>query len=241
MTSKPRRGDSSQAVYDYLQDMILSLQIKPGEKIEEARLAEICGVSRTPVREALFRLSAEGLVVLLPNRVTQVAPLDISTVHDYLESIDLVQRAVNRWASQRRDESDLKTIGHRAKAFEDASRNQDLKNMILSNREFHKAIAAASKNALLAESYHRLLDVGMRVARFTLNRPSSGETRQTSQFVDETVADHSEMIDAITRGDADEAERLAVLHTERTRQRFQDYLKASDQRLAIPDPAAPLL
>lgn len=113
--------------------------------------------------------------------------------------------------------------------------------MILSNREFHKAIAAASKNALLAESYHRLLDVGMRVARFTLNRPSSGETRQTSQFVDDTVADHSEMIDAITRGDADEAERLAVLHTERTRQRFQDYLQASDQRLSIPDPAAPLL
>lgn len=233
--SRPRRGDSSQSVYALLHDKILSLQLKPGEKIDEERLADLCGVSRTPVREALFRLAAEGLVVLLPNRVTQVAQLDIGTLHDYLESIDLIQRAVNRWAALRRDAGNLEVIKKRAADFERLAAKQDLKGMVMANRALHIAIADAAKNALLAESYLRLLDVGIRVARFTLNRSSADSGKQSDEFVTDIVDDHNRMIDAIEQHDADEAERLALLHTERTRKRFQDYLEASGKDIAIRD------
>ncbi len=57
---------------------------------------ESFGLSRTPVREALIRLAADGLVVLLPDRGAQVAPVDLADFPRYVEAFDLVQRAVTR-------------------------------------------------------------------------------------------------------------------------------------------------
>ena len=64
-------------VYDLLRDEILGLHLPPGSPIDEARLAERFGMSRTPIREALVRLAGEGLIETLPNRSTIVSPLDV--------------------------------------------------------------------------------------------------------------------------------------------------------------------
>ena len=231
-----QRGDSTRSVYTVLQDMILSLQLTPGQKISEESLAELCGVSRTPVRDALFRLAAEGLVVLLPNRITQVAPLDISTVRDYLEGMDLIQRAVNRWAAFRRTPADLVAIEKCGEVFEKFATMGQLKGMVLANRDFHAAIAVAAKNDLIAQSYQRLLDVGLRIARFTLNHESRDMTDNHAAFIDDILQDHRDMLDAIARQDADRAEHIAVLHTERTRERFKDYLAVTGDSIRINDP-----
>jgi len=235
-SAAPRRGDSTLSVYTLLQDMILSLQLRPGQKIGEEGLAELCGVSRTPVRDALFRLAAEGLVVQLPNRITQVAPLDVSTLRDCLEGMDLIQRAVNRWAALRRSPADLVAIEKCGRVFEKAAATRDLKSMVLANRAFHAAIGAASGNDLLAQAYQRLLDVGLRIARFTLNGPSVGPTDRYGNFVDEVLQDHRDMLVAIERKDADMAERLATLHNVRTRDRFTDYLASPGDPISINDP-----
>lgn len=63
----------SEQVYDYLIEMILSMQIKPAERISEEKLAKHFGSSRAPIREALKRLAHEGLVTLYPNRYAEVA------------------------------------------------------------------------------------------------------------------------------------------------------------------------
>ncbi len=83
-------------VYQRLREGILSLDYVPGANLDEAQLVESFGLSRTPVREALIRLAADGLVVLLPDRGAQLAPVDLADFPRYVEAFDLVQRAVMR-------------------------------------------------------------------------------------------------------------------------------------------------
>ncbi len=88
------KGTGTTYVYQRLREGILSLDYVLGANLDEARLVESFGLSRTPVREALIRLAADGLVVLLPNRGAQVAPVDLADFPRYVEVFDLVQRAV---------------------------------------------------------------------------------------------------------------------------------------------------
>src|SRR5215213_4594935 len=116
-----RRGDSAARVYEAIRSRILSMDLAPGAAMDEAALVRDFQVSRTPVREAVVRLASEGLVILLPNRGSQVAPLDLARIRDYLEAIDLVQRAVTALAARRRSDPALLLIDAAGKAFEDAA------------------------------------------------------------------------------------------------------------------------
>ena len=66
----------AESVYDYIVELILTQQIKPGERIPEADVGQKLGVSRTPVREAIRRLESEGLVVVSTNRCVEVISFD---------------------------------------------------------------------------------------------------------------------------------------------------------------------
>ena len=83
----------------------------PGQPLDETGLAERFGLSRSPVREALIRLSLEELVVTLPNRSTIVAPIEIATFPAYVDALDIAQRMNCRLAAEQRTEADLKSIG----------------------------------------------------------------------------------------------------------------------------------
>src|SRR3546814_16225391 len=92
---KPPRGAKGTSVrhaYDAIRSRIVSLDLTPGADLDEVRLVRDLGLSRTPVREALVRLAAEGLVVMLPNRTARVAPLGLQDVKEHLEAFELVQR-----------------------------------------------------------------------------------------------------------------------------------------------------
>src|SRR5947199_9095403 len=95
-TAKPRavkraRVTGSQLVYDALRYAIISLGIEPGSVLEETALCKQYKVSRTPVREALIRLSSEGLVELEPNRGARVATLQFIDVVDHYEAMEIFQ------------------------------------------------------------------------------------------------------------------------------------------------------
>src|SRR5262245_46033781 len=77
--TKRAKGTGWKSVYDTLRTEILSLELPPGQLLDETTLAERFDLSRSPVREALIRLSSEELVVTLPNRSTIVAPIEIAS------------------------------------------------------------------------------------------------------------------------------------------------------------------
>ncbi len=222
-TAKRVRGTGAAEVYGRLREEILDLTLAPGTALDEAGLSARFGLSRSPVREALIRLSAEGLVLTLPNRSTLVAPFDVQMLPPYLDALDLMQRSTTRLAAVHRRSADLARIDARCEAFEQAAARHDALAMIETNREFHLAIAEAGRNPYLTSLYRRLLDEGRRMMRLYFDHLDDTPP-------DTSRAEHRALVDAISARDADTAERVAHAHALDFARRFMEFLSQSPSR-----------
>ena len=200
-----KRGSGVKLAYDVLRDEILDLVLQPGSAIDEVQLAERFNMSRTPIREALVRLAAEGLIQTLPNRSTMVAPIDFLNMHAYFDALVLMYRVTTKLAAQHHQAADLITIRLTQRRFADAVEAQDALAMIATNAEFHLAIAEAGKNSYFTGLFKRLLDEGRRILRLYYQ---SYDDRLPSRFVQE----HEDIIQAIEERDLGRAEQLAREH-----------------------------
>ncbi|PPC78869.1 GntR family transcriptional regulator [Pokkaliibacter plantistimulans] len=218
-TEAKGRRHGGRYIYEELRKQILTLELRPGEPLDEVSLAAQFGLSRSPVRDALARLATEGLVTILPNRTTIVTPFEIEEFPNYIAALDLIQRAVTRLAAQQRSEEDLARIRAADNAYMDAVVRGDFNSMSELNKTFHMEIARASKNLYLSSYYERLLGEGQRLLHlhFDYLINSAGKAK--------LGRDHEEMIAAITEQRADDAEQLAHEHTMLFQQRFLDYMQ----------------
>ena len=216
-TGKKARGFGALTIYEKLRDEILSLDLEPGQLVDESSLAVRFEVSRSPVREALVRLVSEGLLQTLPNKGTIVAPLRIQEFPQYVDALDLIQRATTRLAAEVRTPGAMEAIKAAQKQFSDCVYADDVLGMILSNRDYHIAIAMATNNRYLVSAYTKLLDDGRRFLRLYFK--SYGDV-----LPKELIGAHDRMIEAIEAQDAVLAERLAEEHTDEMQQRFLSYL-----------------
>jgi len=222
-TRSPRTAGAAH-LYHELREEILELRIRPGQELDEGTLAEQYGRSRTTVREALLNLSADRLVELLPNRGARVARLDFIELPRFIEAIDLVSRAVNWYAAERRSPGHLRNIETNCRLFESQVEGGDASNLTAHNRAFHMAVAEASDNSYLYATYRRLFDEGLRVMHLAFSRARSAAEAQT-QHLDRVCSDHRALLEAIEQRDRQRAEALARSHTELFRARVFDYLK----------------
>lgn len=217
------RGYGAIHVFERLRDEILSLELRPGQLIDEASLAARFEVSRSPVREALVRLASEGLVETMPNKGTIVTPLNIQDFPQYIDALDLIQRAVYRLAARHRTDADLETIRKASRDFSARINANDALGMIAQNVVFHVAIATAGRNRHLTEAYQRILVEGRRNLRLYFR--SYGDT-----LPGELAIAHDAHVDAIAAQDEDLAERLAHEHAEEVHQRFVHFLSTRNTR-----------
>ncbi|SAL45371.1 GntR family transcriptional regulator [Caballeronia cordobensis] len=210
-------------VYVTLRNEILTMKLAPGTHLDEQGVAERFGVSRSPVREALVRLSAEGLVNILPNRGNVVAPMDFGRVPEFLDALDLLQRVTTRLAALHRTDDDIQTIRIAAKTYEKAAaasiKKRNSLEMIEKNYEFHMAVARAGKNVYFADIYRRLLEEGRRM----LNLHFQFQTL-ANMSSEQMASDHTDMVAAIEAGDADWAEATAHQHAVQFKGRFMQFL-----------------
>ncbi|MEO3427458.1 GntR family transcriptional regulator [Pelagibius sp. CAU 1746] len=212
-TKTKSRGGSAQRVYEVLRKEILELELQPGALLEEATLGARFGMSRVPVREALIRLSSEGLVTTLPNKNTLVSPLNLEGFPEYIDALDVIQRITTRLAAVCRTEEDLDRIRRRQDEFEAAIAGRDVLAMIEANRNFHIAIANAGKNRYFTDYLTRLLDEGRRIQRIYFR---SFDDWLPPEFNDE----HVQILNAIEDRNADLAEKRAHEHAGQVSDRF---------------------
>lgn len=210
------RGSGAQSVYTSLRRDILDLSLSPGSPLDEAGLSERFAMSRTPIREALMRLAADGLATTLPNRSTIVAPIDFTLLPAYFEALTLLYRVTTR-AAARRTSGALETVRRHQADFASAVEARDVLAMIEANRDFHVAIAELGANPYFTALFTRLLDEGRRILRLYY---ASFDDRLPRRYVDE----HEAMIAAIEAGDADAADRLASAHAAQIVRQIQDYI-----------------
>jgi len=220
---RPRqaKGGGARLVYETLKREILSLELAPGAPLDETTLAQRFSMSRSPVREALVRLSGDGLVEMLSNRSTLVAPINLAEFPRYVEALDLMQRVNTRLAAKNRTANDIENMLTQAEAFEAAVKDGNHLEMSATNRDFHMAVAEAGKNPYFARNYGILLDEGRRILHMHFDYLQSSSTDQL------LTTEHFDIVDAIRSMDVDLADKLAHRHTRQFHDRFMNFMRAN--------------
>ena len=141
---KGPRGSNVGSTYELLRHEIVSMQLRPGEVLDEKSLTKRLKLSRSPIREAIIRLASEGLVTVLPNRSTVVSTLDLQYVPKYLDALELTQRVVTRLAALNWTTEHMQKIKKHEAEFLKSLQEGDLGSMLSANYDYHMAIAAAA-------------------------------------------------------------------------------------------------
>jgi DNA-binding GntR family transcriptional regulator len=193
----------TEAVLDAVKHAILAGELKPGQSLVETELAQVLGVSKTPVREALKTLAGAGLVTMSPYRGATVREIDVTTaaaIYDLrlLVEPEAVGRAVRAAAAA------PATLWAPAKAALDASAAaQDQAQRSLANRDFHRALYLGCGNSLIVKVLDDLRDQTALVSALSWQQAPSWQ---------QEAAQHQAILAAAQAGDADLATGLLREH-----------------------------
>ena len=197
------RVSTAARVADLLRERISAGEIEPGARIVELDIARELSVSRSPIREALLKLSEEGLVKILPYRGAIVAALRRDHIKELLE----FRLALERFALERlvagRDRHALDMLKEHVGAIADAVAARDFRGAVNADLETHRAIVRLAGNQLLAQSYDGLLTRIRLYIRITSER---------YERVEDLADEHVALLDAVERGDATLAQHILDAH-----------------------------
>ena len=194
-STRPPRPNAAQRAYDFAKWAILNAVYPAGEVITVNALAREIGLSRTPVREALLRLEAEGLVRVEPGRGAVVASFSPQEVEDVLEARILVENYTAARSFENREKflSDLLQVHEETKR---RRREQDTAGFTAADRLFHEIIVDGADNAVLSEMYRSLRE---RQTLFT-----STMVRGRADRMEAAIAEHDRIIEKL-QGDVEDA------------------------------------
>ncbi|HNJ84624.1 MAG TPA: GntR family transcriptional regulator [Piscinibacter sp.] len=199
-----------------LRQRIVEGQLAPGAKLNERELAQALNVSRTPLREAIKMLAAEGLVELLPNRGAVVAQMSEQDVIDTFEVIAGLEGQSGELAAQRISEAELAEI--RALHFEmmAAWTRRDLPTYYRINAQIHTLINAAARNPVLAQTW-RNVNARLQALRFRSNFDEAKWKR--------AVKEHERMVELLAARDAAGLRALLIAHLMHKRDAVLELMK----------------
>lgn len=206
-------------VAERLRSMLVEGHIKPGAKLNERELCELLSVSRTPLREAIKLLAAEGLVELLPNRGAVAACMDESDIISTFEVLASLEGLSGELAAQRITDEELDEI--RALHYEMMAcfARKNLAGYYELNARIHAAINAAAKNPVLSQVY-RSVNARAQPMRF--------HTNQDPNKWHHAAHEHGEMLEALTARDPVRLRELLVAHLYSKRDTVLDQLRRGE-------------
>lgn len=202
-----------------LRTMLVEGLIQPGAKLNERELCEKLGVSRTPLREAIKLLAAEGLVDLLPNRGAIAVKLTEDDVINTFELLATLEGMAGELAAERITDAELSEL--RALQYEMMAcyARRDLSGYYRINARIHAAINKAARNPVLTNTY-RAINARVQSLRF--------RTNQNEAKWAEAVREHEQMVEALSRRDAQAMRQLLMQHLRRKRDAVLELLRAGE-------------
>jgi len=217
--SIPRAALHAQ-VAQRLRQMLVEGRIAPGAKLNERELSQRLNVSRTPLREAIKMLAAEGLVELLPNRGAVAVSLTEEDILHTFEVMAGLEAQSGELAAQRITEQEFAEI--QAMHFEmmAAYTRRDLSAYYALNARIHSAISAAARNPVLAQVYQQV-NARLQALRFRSNQ--DGEKWKNA------MNEHEKMIDALGRHDAGAMREVLLAHLRNKREVVLEQLREARQ------------
>ncbi len=190
-------------VYQDLKRKIITEQLEPGQWLVERDLCETYGISRTPIREVLFRLEADGFLVQEPSKGFFVRKLTLEQIFEIFQTREAVEGMAARLASQRAGKADLERFRELRVLLESVNLEQNGIEGVRLGRVLHDLIRETAGNALLADIYQRLNNLAELTANIT-NKSLSIEL--------ESRRYHLRIIDAIEKRNGDLAEQSMREH-----------------------------
>ncbi|WP_256126883.1 GntR family transcriptional regulator [Ameyamaea chiangmaiensis] len=205
----PRREPSlTDQAYATLRREIITCQLPPDSDVSELELAERLGTSKTPIREALARLSMDGFLDIFPRRGYRIRPVTIKDINDLFAVRSVLEQTAASLAARNMTEEDLDLLGQLARASYSVTEENSIDYFIDANRRFHIAIAHGSRNPRLSalivshlEESERFFYIGAR------QRDINMETNQ----------EHVQIVDILRGRDPDVAGKTMARHIESTR------------------------
>lgn len=201
----------SDIAYERLKSGLTTLVYKPGEYLNASSLMTEFGLGRTPIIQALHRLSTEGLVHILPRKGVMVAPLSIDDALHLIEVRIVNEALCVRLAAERISPKEIEQLELLSQQIETAVRSRDLATVLTHDKQFHDKITLASGNPVLAELLGLLQARSQRFWALSL----SNETH-----LDEVLEEHSEVLRALKHHDS----KAAVLAIQKHIESFQHSL-----------------
>jgi len=195
-----RNAGRGEAAYTRLREAINQRRLLPGDRVTEAALADKLGVSRTPVREAIRRLIAEGLLSVGPSRGLIVTELSREQVMQLYDLREVLEGAAAGLAARHAHEAEIAGIRRRLSEME---RMESAEELAAANRELHRAIYAAAHNQYLIQAANNLADSLNLLPGTTFSVPDRPRTAH---------AEHVEIVRAIESGDFARAEETGRRH-----------------------------
>jgi DNA-binding GntR family transcriptional regulator len=190
-------------VADRLRELIMLGELAPGERLNERSLTERFGISRTPLREAVKILSAEGLVKLLPNRGAVVSTITRADAENLVQLIGALEALGGELACRRATVEQIDEIAEltrRMRAYHD---DRNLAEFLLCNQRILDKIIDAGGNTELSDAYRRTAG-RIRRAHYM--------TECTQARWDESMEEHEKILDALVKRDSDRLKVLLVEH-----------------------------
>jgi DNA-binding GntR family transcriptional regulator len=213
-------------VYETLRASIVSLHRTPGQRLSEAELARDLGVSRTPVREAIIQLRADGLVEVTPQLGSFVSKISLRNVREAQFAREALECAAVRVAAERIDAAATERLRQNVALQRAAQTSADLEQFYRLDEAFHRELVATSGYSGISDLLDRSRAHLNRVRRLSLPVPD---------VIEELIDQHSAVLEALEHNDADQAEAALRHHLrgvyrvlEPLRDAHPDYFVPSD-------------
>ncbi len=194
-----------ETVFLNLRKMILDGTFQPGEKLNEKVVASELGVSRTPIREAMYKLEQEGLVKIVPRKYTEVIGItdeSISEIHRIRAALEPIAayEAVNNLTQEEINE--LERLWFLSKEY---FQSNDINNLMKTNDQFHSIISEASRLPKVVNILRNMHDY-VEVFRYSfMSRP---------ELAERSINEHKKILDAIRVRSSNLVKKLVIEHLE---------------------------
>jgi DNA-binding GntR family transcriptional regulator len=204
-----------------LRAWIVERVLQPGEPIRDHELAERLGVSRTPVREALLRLEAEGLVETSRNRWTRVSPVSIRTAEEIYPIIEALELVALRLPNNVLGSQAVVTMGSANRALVRAIGKRDSRAAAAADFDFHQAIIAGCGNAELVGTLEGLKRKHQRLESVYFSWAPAASA---------SVKEHARIVAAVESGRVEAAGRALSANWRNSLRRFRQMIQARDRK-----------
>lgn len=206
----------SQRAYEHLRGEILANRLAPGTELTEVALSRQLAISRGPIREALSRLAAEGLITMRPRRRAEVRSLTTQELIDAYQVREALEVMAVRLAIPRTTEADLARLDDLIDQMAGHAGRRAVADFFAANVAFHETLCELSGNDKLRETHHRLEG---EIGRF------QDRTLALRGSLDGSLTEHRAILAAIRLRDADKAAQLTADHIRVPVQRLQAALE----------------